>query len=181
MADLERDLVARAASGDAEAVDEVLARVRPGMVRFCRGRLGTYPAGAELAQDTVQEILLAVRTALPRYADQGAPFESFCYRIARNKVADVQRQLSRQPWRVVDELPDRAGGRTPEELYLVRETLGEVLAVVATLPRRQAQILLEASEGLSSAEIGEIHDLSVGAVRVELHRARKRLREGLEP
>nr|WP_246242483.1 sigma factor [Flexivirga aerilata] len=57
--------------------------------RYARGKLGRFPAAVDAAADAAQEVCVAVLTALPRYADRGAPFEAFVYRIAANKVADV--------------------------------------------------------------------------------------------
>ena len=41
--------------------------------------------------------LIAVLCALPRYRDQGRPFEAFVFAIASHKVADLQRSAMRGP------------------------------------------------------------------------------------
>ncbi len=74
-------LVAAAVDGDREAIAELLTRIRPLIVRYCRARVGR--GGDDLAQ----EICLDVLRALPHYRDQGRPFLTFVYGMAANRVA----------------------------------------------------------------------------------------------
>ena len=71
-------------------------------------------------------------------------------------------------------LPDRA---------LERKELGEILQeAVATLPFEQRTIiLLKEIEGLSYEEISRTLNLAIGTVKSRLARARKALRERLDP
>ncbi|WP_425483550.1 sigma factor [Flexivirga aerilata] len=84
-----RVLAAAARDGDEAATDQLMAAVHQLAERYARGKLGRFPAAVDAAADAAQEVCVAVLTALPRYADRGAPFEAFVYRIAANKVADV--------------------------------------------------------------------------------------------
>ena len=90
-----RSLVRRAVDGDGSAAEALLTHLRPLVVRYCRGRLGRVPAADFAADDAAQEVLLAVLHALPRYRDEGRPFEAFVFGIAAHKVADVQRAAFR--------------------------------------------------------------------------------------
>src|SRR5258705_4245036 len=66
------ELAARAGQGSQEAISELLRRVRPMVVRYCRARLGRTGGGAyTTADDVAQEVCLAVLNALPRYRDLG--------------------------------------------------------------------------------------------------------------
>ena len=67
-------LVARAQSGERAALEELLGRLRPGVLRYCRARLGRSGGSYGSADDVAQEVCMAVLTALPRYVDQGRPF-----------------------------------------------------------------------------------------------------------
>ena len=85
------------------------------VLRYCRGRLGRLPGAEYAADDAAQEACIAVLTALPRYRDEGRPFEAFVFGIAARKVADVQRAALRAavPTEFLPETPDEAA--TPED------------------------------------------------------------------
>ena len=100
------DLVRAAISGDRTAVARLLATIRPLVVRYCRGRLGSVDRTLLSADDVAQEVCLAVLTALPTYQPQGRPFLAFVYRVAANKLVDAYRVVSRARSEPVAEVPD---------------------------------------------------------------------------
>src|SRR3982751_3838629 len=102
--DLQR-LVARAVEGDALAAESLLGAVHRMVHRYCRARLARFPGAEHAADDVAQEGCIAVLSALPRYRDEGKPFEAFVYRIAANKVADNQRSTYRAAV-PTDDIPD---------------------------------------------------------------------------
>lgn len=172
-----RDLAAAAREGDAAATNELMAAVHRLAVRYARGKLGPFSAAADAAADAAQEVCVAVLTALPRYTDRGAPFEAFVYRIAANKVADVQRGVIRRPT-PTDELPetvDEAPG--PEDRALADEQSAQVWALLDRLSAQHREILtLRVAVGLSADETADALGMTAGAVRVAQHRALTRLR-----
>src|SRR5215210_9450381 len=113
-----RSLVSQAAEGDAASAEALLTHLRPLVVRYCRGRLGRVPAADFAADDAAQEVLLAVLQALPRYRDEGRPFEAFVFGIAAHKVADLQRAAMRLavPTEDVPDGPDERLGPEDEVL-----------------------------------------------------------------
>jgi RNA polymerase sigma-70 factor (ECF subfamily) len=125
-------LVRAAAAGDDSAAEVLLTHLRPLVVRYCRGRLGRAPAADFAADDAAQEVLLALLKALPRYRDEGRPFEAFVFGIAAHKVADLQRAAYRAAI-PTDEMPDAVdGGMTPEDRVL---QAGDVQLANALLDR----------------------------------------------
>ena len=171
----EQTLVARAATGDARALDDLLADVRPAVLRYCLARLGRR----EAADDVTQEVCLAVIDALPRYRDQGKPFLAYAFGIASHKVADHQRSAARQRT-VSDEallaLADDAD--TPEQAALRSDDARRAHELLEQLPPASRELLLlRVAGGLSAEETGAVLDMSPGAVRVAQHRALTRLRE----
>ena len=100
------DLVSAAVSGDRAAVARLLATIRPLVVRYCRGRLGSVDRTFLSADDVDQEVCLAVLTALPSYQPQGRPFLAFVYRVAANQLVDAYRVVSRARSEPVAEVPD---------------------------------------------------------------------------
>lgn len=175
----ETDLVARAARRDPEATAALLAEVRPGLVRYCRARLGRIGGAYATADDVAQEVCLAVLRALPRYRDEGRPFSAFLYGIAAHKVADAQRAAIRDsavtaPAALPDE-PDADPG--PEQRAVATDLARRLSALLARLTEVQREIvLLRVAVGLTAEEVGVIVGMSAGAVRVTQSRALARLR-----
>jgi RNA polymerase sigma-70 factor, ECF subfamily len=172
-----RALALLAASEDAQATDELLRRVRHLVHRYARARLAPGSGGADAAEDATQEACLAVLGALPRYRDQGVPFEAFVYAIAARKVADAQRAAVRRPTPsdVLLDDPDPAPG--PEERALARIDAVRARELLARLPDVQREIVvLRVAAGWSAEETGRALGMTAGAVRVAQHRALSRLR-----
>jgi len=172
-----RDYVARAALGDQRAAEALLAHLRPLIVRYCRGRLSRSPAADFAADDAAQEVLLAVLHALPRYRDEGRPFEAFVFGIAAHKVADVQRAAFRSAIPTAD-LPDDVDlSLGPEERAVQAGDAQLVRGLLDRLPENLRELLmLRVAVGLSAEETGRALGMTPGAVRVAQHRALSRLR-----
>lgn len=175
-------LVRRAAEGDAQATHDLLARVHPLAVRYCRTRLTRLPGDARhFVDDLAQEVCIAVLCALPRYRDTGKPFEAFVVAIAQHKVADLQRAAMRGPGSTAvpsDEMPERPDDSLgPEERALLSSDAEWAKELLANLPEHQRElVLLRVAVGLTAEETGQMLGMSPGAVRVAQHRALSRLR-----
>src|SRR3954470_3120334 len=179
-ADLQR-LAAHAVQGDAQATESLLGAVHRMVHRYCRARLSRYPGAEHAADDVAQEVCIAVLSALPRYRDEGKPFEAFVYRIAANKVADSQRGSYRQPQPHAElpEIIDLSAG--PEDLALRASDAEHARALLDTLPDTLRELMvLRVAVGLSADETGRALGMSAGAVRVAQHRALARLRAAAE-
>lgn len=170
-------LAARAVAGDTAARDALLAHVRVIVHRYCRARLGRLPGSEHAADDVAQEVCLAVLTALPRYRDEGRPFEAFVFGIAAHKVADAQRAAVRAAV-PTDDLPDTAdAGLGPEDQAVRSSEAATARRLLDLLPPHQRELLLlRVAVGLSAEETGAAMGMSPGAVRVAQHRALARLR-----
>lgn len=172
-----RSLVGRAAAGDKEASESLIAQVRPVIVRYCRARLGRSAGYYHIADDVAQEVCIAVLKALPRYRDMGRPFTSFVFGIAAHKVADAQRSEIRAAIPTED-LPDGPDDTLGPEEYVVRlSEARQARALLERLPDQQRDLLLlRIIGGLSAEETGTMLGMTAGAVRVAQHRALSRLR-----
>ena len=136
-----RDL-ARTASSDGRASEELLTRVRAMALKYARVRLGRFGA-EDTAQDVAQEVCMAVLTGLPTYEDRGLPFEAFVYTITSRRVADVQRAAMRGSVSVAD-VPEQVDeAPTPEELAVVNDQADVALMLMRRLPPQQREILLD--------------------------------------
>lgn len=172
-----RELVTGAMQGDPSAQQSLLQLLRPLVLRYCRARLGGAPGAEHAAEDAAQEVLIAVLQALPRYRDEGRPFEAFVFGIASHKVADVRRAQGRQPI-VVADWPDSPDPKlTPEELVARDSDAQWARELIEQLPENLRELLLlRVVVGLSAEETGRALGMSPGAVRVAQHRALTRLR-----
>ncbi|MFI7673858.1 RNA polymerase sigma factor ShbA [Actinophytocola sp. NPDC049390] len=177
MADSE--LVRRAARGEADAVAELLACVRPGVVRYCWAHLGSLRHSPVSPDDVAQEVCLAVFEALPRYRDRGLPFTGFVFRIAANKVADAFRAARVTATQPIETLPEPVDDHwDPERRAVHAELSRRVLRLLSDLPGTQREIVvLRVAAGLSAEEVGSVLGMTPAAVRMAQSRALARLRE----
>ncbi|MEO7979756.1 MAG: RNA polymerase sigma factor ShbA, partial [Sporichthyaceae bacterium] len=145
--------------------------------RYCRARLGRLPGSEQAADDVAQEVCLAVLSALPRYRDEGRPFEAFVFGIAAHKVADAQRAAGRAAL-PSDDLPDTPDlGPGPEDHAVRSSEVATARRLLGLLPEHQRELLLmRVAVGLSAEETGAALGMTSGAVRVAQHRALARLR-----
>ncbi len=147
------------------------------VLRYCRGRLGRLPGADYAADDAAQEACIAVLTALPRYRDEGRPFEAFVFGISARKVADVQRAAIRAavPTETLPETLDESAG--PEEAALAAAEAKRARDLLDKLPDHLRELMvLRVAVGLSAEETGRALNMTPGAVRVAQHRALNKLR-----
>jgi RNA polymerase sigma-70 factor (ECF subfamily) len=128
------------------------------------------------AEDAVQEVYLKLwhmRDSLDRYDSVVALATTITKNLCIDKLRIRDRQVS-----LDDELYRRAGPDNPY-LQLERKNTEDVLkAIIERLPAlQQAIIKMKDIEEYELDEIAEITGTSVEAVRVNLSRARKRVRE----
>lgn len=171
-------VVPAACGGDPAAVERLLAHLRPGIVRYCRARLGRTDGSFGSADDVAQEVCMAVVKALPRYVDTGTPFPAFVHGITAHKVADAHRALYRERSSTTDEVPDSVDPAAgPEDRVLARERAQIARQLLDRLPPAHRDLLvLRVINGLSAEQTGLVLGMTAGAVRVAQHRALARLR-----
>lgn len=174
----ESELVDRAVRGEPEATATLLSQVQPGIVRYCRARLGKIGGAYTTADDVSQEVCIALLTAIPRYRDQGVPFSAFVYSIAARKVTDAHRAAMKHATPSPDpafERPDTDPG--PEQRALAADQARLLGRLLEHLPDTQREIVvLRIAVGLSADEVGHTLNMSSVAVRVAQSRALAKLR-----
>src|SRR6478735_4848903 len=137
------DLVDRAVTGQADAVRELLGRIHPVIVRYCRARLSGGYRSVSTADDIAQEVCMAVLSALPGYRREGRPFLAFVYGIAGNKVVDAHRAAGRSKSSPVADVPDVITSEPgPEELAVSASAGERMRELLAHLPAPQREILM---------------------------------------
>ncbi|MDQ3885615.1 MAG: sigma-70 family RNA polymerase sigma factor [Actinomycetota bacterium] len=174
-------LVGAAVRGERHAMDSLLRRISPLVLKYCRARLGRQERTFASADDVAQEVCIAVLKALPSFRDQGRPFLAFVFGIAAHKVTDAHRAVARNRADPVPDVPDEpvyVGG--PEQRVLQAERAGWMDRLLDTLPAKQREILiLRVVVGLSAEDTADAVGANPGAVRVAQHRALTKLRKVL--
>ncbi|MEM9422079.1 MAG: sigma-70 family RNA polymerase sigma factor, partial [Pseudomonadota bacterium] len=128
----------------------------------------------EQVDDAIQETLLAVHRKRHTY-DPSRPFPPWFVAIARFKWLDKLREAYKAE---EVELDDNHGLESHEEQVVSRIVLERVLG---HLPEAQAMVLkLAKIEGRSIEEIAQTTGQSASLVKVNIHRARKKLMKTLE-
>lgn len=175
------DLVDRAVAGDPAAIESLIGRIHPVVVKYCRSRMSVGPLFLSTADDIAQEVCMAVLTALPAFRREGKPFLAFVYGIASHKVADAHRAAARVRSLPVAQVPDAPSTENGPEQFVVNSSTAAVIdELLDHLPEVQQEILrLRVVAGLSAEETADALGMTPGAVRVSQHRALAKLRQRL--
>lgn len=113
---------------------------------------------------------------LGNYRADGAPFEAWLYKIARNSVIDYyRRQKFAIPLAAAGQIADRR--KTPEETAIESVTREEALGALRKLNADYQEIIIHKFiEERETGEISAIMDKPAGHIRVLQSRALKALR-----
>ena len=178
------DLVTSAQHGETRAFDELVRRYRDKVYRLSFKILRNEDDAAEALQDA----FLSAYRGLRNFKAEST-FSTWLFRITTNaslmkyrKRRDnvVSLEQSQNPTEGAEalQLPDWSTQPLDELLDSeTREVMDEGKALLDEDLR--TVFTLRDEEGLSNAEVAEILDLSVAAVKSRLHRARLRLRDRL--
>ena len=171
-----RTLMALAQGGDSAAYSALLRDCLPLIRRIARQN-GVAPGNVD---DVVQETLLTIHRARHTF-DPARPFTPWLRAIVQRRGIDVLRRVGRQASRELhaplayEAHPDPAAGA--EQHVADRGRAERLAAAVALLPPGQRQALEQLGmQERSLAEVSASTGRSVGALKVNLHRALKSLR-----
>lgn len=184
--DQEVDWIQRAQGGDREAFGHLVER----HTRRVFSLVSHLVRRRDDVEDLAQEIFLKAFVAIKSYNFESS-FGTWLGRIAVNHSYDYLRrerssrvqffgQMSEESSRKIQERAETMGSHAPdaEQQALLKEWVG---ALLERAPEHDRVILvLKEMEELSVEEIAEIMRLSKAAVKVRLHRARKRMLEDLK-
>ena len=184
----ETSLIARCSRGDDEACRQLMDEHQRMVYRLAFQILGNE----DEAHDISQEVFLRVFRTIHRFRGRAA-LRTWIYRIAINQARNRQRwwQRRQQAYHVSldammtdahhGELPAPALTSSPD-LALHRKELSQRLwDTLRRLPFEQrTALVLRELHGMRYAEIAYSLDVSVGAVKSRLARARENMREELK-
>jgi len=174
----EARLIAAASQGDAAAFEQ-LVRSRQEKVFWTAYQVVGH---MEDARDVAQHVFLRLWQVLPRYRPSSS-FDSWLHRITINLAIDACRRRQARPeltsFEGMEPVPAPPEGTPGAELRRL-----EIQRIFRTLARRlspqqRAVFVLKEMNGLDTADIASIMELTTSTVRNHLHQARKHLRRGL--
>ena len=166
------ELMGRVRDGDLARLGELFDRHARRLHHFFLRSTGDRAA----AEDLVQEVFVRMLKYRATFRE-GAEFTPWMWALARHAAADQWRARPRE--QAADETtPEPASPEPPPIAALVeREQLERLSAALDRLPpaKREVLVLARFTE-LGYERIGELLGVSVGAVKVRVHRALKSLR-----
>lgn len=187
-ADPDVQLMLRVKQGERDAFIRLFRRYMNPLHHF----VFRFVGNAAVAEELVQEIFLKIHRAAGSYEPRGR-FTTYLYRVATNHcLNEVRRASYKEQFSSIEQMSEGPPGRPGIELpdtdhvdvesrLMDRDTVAKLQEFINGLPENQrAALLLNRLEALSYQEIADVLDVSVGAVKSLLHRARNTLKEKLE-
>jgi len=171
------DLVSKAKNGDGWALDVLVERHAPRVNRLALQLVGDL----EEARDAAQESLVKLCTKLRQFRGE-SQFATWLHRLVVNTCRD---RLARARIRQTEPLAldDEPAGEEsdPSRAALLADKRRELAAALARLsPNQRIAVVLRDVFGLTYEEISRVARMPVGTAKCYVHRARARLRAGLE-
>jgi RNA polymerase sigma-70 factor (ECF subfamily) len=178
------ELIQAARGGDDLAFNHLVSHYQAAAQRLAQQILRTEEAAA----DAVQDALIKVHRALPRFQDGN--FRSWLLRIVTNTCYDYLRSQRRRSTISLDDLTDPSGAefpqlradeqQNPEMLVTQQESLQFLLHAIEELPYwHRDVVLLVDVHGYDYTEAAKQLGLPLGTVKSRLSRARSALRDHL--
>lgn len=171
----EKDLICRAARGDAEAFRQLVEAYQTPAYR-----LAARMCGPDSAEDVTQEAFLAAWRALPEFRGD-CRFSTWLYRLVSNAAIDfLRREKKHRDTGDVDDLELPDGGPSPQEQAERNDTRDAVRRALDRLsPEHRQVLLLRFMQELDYGEIARALNVSEGTVKSRINRAKSKLREVL--
>ncbi|HRY77056.1 MAG TPA: RNA polymerase sigma factor [Candidatus Paceibacterota bacterium] len=170
-----RQLIKKAQKGDAEAFGLVYDNFLDRIYRFIYLKV----SNREEAQDLAQQAFMKAWEAINGFEDEGLPFSSWLYRIARNLVIDFYRVQKNNV-----SLDEGIGIMHPDDLeerMFKSQKQEEIRKALRDLTDEQRDIIiLRFVDDLSYKEIGKITKKNPAALRILQHRAINKLRKSVK-
>ena len=169
-------LVVQAKNGEEVAFDELHHMYVAPIYRFVYANI----RNADDAEDITQSVFVKAWMALPKYKDQGKPFSSWLYRIAKNEIIDLSRKKKNVS---LDDLPETShpiGEDKEHPSFLVesKENAALIMESLVCLTSEQKEALvMKFMNDLSNKEIAAVSGKSEAGVRQMQSRALRALRQ----
>ena len=174
---MERENIARAAKGDADAFEALMGAYEKKIYALCLRMMGNPHDG----EDAAQEAMLRIWRTIGQYRFESA-FSTWIYRVTASCCMDAIRKRQRQAQPSLEELGEADGfdpadsGETPQEHAERKETRTEIQQAISAVPETMREVfLLRDVHGLSVEETAQALQIAQGTVKSRLARAREKI------
>jgi len=140
------------------------------------------------AEELAQEVFIKANKGLDSFRGESSA-KTWVYRIATNTLRDFLRSKSHRYENITKHIPEQELEKCPcesneemsaEQAFIRKEMNDCIMEYILRLPDNYSTVLvLSDIEGHSNREIADILELSLGTVKIRLHRARARLKQEL--
>ena len=168
-------LIERVAAQQRGAFEELYGRYARPVLGLALRRLGDRGR----AEDSVQEVFVAVWRSASSYDRTRGPGGAWLFTIARNAIVDAQR---RRPAPTMADPPEVVStGATPDEEAEASWNAWRVHRALETLPEHERVVIdLAYFSGLSQSEIAGFLQIPLGTVKTRTRSGLARLADALE-
>ena len=177
----EEFLLAEARSAGPDGFRPIFNRYSKPVLAFIYSLVGDRDHAEELTQETFVRAYRRLWTIR-----EGGRLSTWLFGIARNVVREAIKSKYRNLRRLTayellsSQLPD--GGIRPDEQVFTEELHRMIQTALLKLPEDQRLVVvLKLIIDMPYEEISEVTGLSVGKLKTDLHRARHKMRESLQP
>ena len=134
------------------------------------------------AEDVVQEVLEKVWKTAPEQTENVQNWEAWCMTLTRNRSLDKTRSQSLRRTASLDGVVEQKSDNiTPAQATERNDLVDRVKKMMQQLPEKQRLVMhLRDIEELSYEEITETLSISLEQVKINLHRARKTIRDRIQ-
>ena len=163
------ELARRARDGDRDALELLLAAIRPRALNVCRGVLPYTPD----AEDACQEALINIANKIGSWGGRGR-FTTWMHVVAVNSARTTYRRMKNQAV-ASDVLPlEKPDPRTTSVIAGTRLDLLEAMeSIERDHPQYVEPLLLRDVYGMSYEEIAEQVGAPLGTVKAQIHHGRR--------
>ncbi|NBD36847.1 MAG: sigma-70 family RNA polymerase sigma factor [Chloroflexi bacterium] len=177
---MEAEQLRAAKKGNQEAIAAIIETYQRPVFNLCYRMLGNRMEAEDIAQEALIKAITKLHLFDPSYS-----FKPWVLRIASNTCIDCLRR--RKPEPSLDDMGEDGAWEwfpghspNPEREVMKQEQQSQVQDAVAQLqPLDRTVVALFYWEGLSYADISEVTDLTVPAIKSRLYRARRAMAEHL--
>ena len=174
---MERENIARAAKGDANAFETLMGAYEKKIYALCLRMMGNPHDG----EDAAQEAMLRIWRTIGQYRFESA-FSTWVYRVTASCCMNAIRKPQRHEQPSLEEMGEACGfdpadgGETPQEQTERKETRSAIRQAIAAVPEGMREVfLLRDVHGLSVEETAQALQIAQGTVKSRLARAREKI------
>lgn len=168
------EIVTRAQAEDHQAQSELVRRYSGRIAGFVRPMI----RGGDAVEDVVQLIMIKMCRRLPALRE-AALFESWLFMLSRNTVLDQLRRAKCRPVTVIDPSPWLEQQPADDEFSRCNEIMEEVEMATQHCSPKDRRILRLVLDGAGYQKIAKLEELTIGALKLRVHRLRLLLRASL--